>query len=182
MNKRRKLDMEELNRISIDEFKVTEKMPLVIVLDNVRSLNNIGSVLRTCDALNVKEVFLCGISSTPPNAEIHKTALGAEDSVSWRYFDETIKSIDSLKKDGYEIFSIEQTINSIDLRDFLPLADKKYAFVFGNELKGVSQDVIDSSDGTIEIPQFGTKHSFNIAVTAGIVTWDFFSKISNCSK
>lgn len=178
MNERRKLHVTELNRKSVDEFKDIIKTPLIIVLDNVRSLNNIGSVFRTCDALNVKEIILCGISATPPHAEIYKTALGAEDSVSWRYFDSTMLALQELIVEGYQIFSIEQTTNSIDLREFNPEKGMKYAFVFGNELKGVSQEVINASKGTIEIPQFGTKHSFNIAVTAGIVIWDYFVKWS----
>ncbi len=171
--------MAELNRISPEEFKHTEKIPLIIVLDNVRSLNNIGSIFRTCDALGVEAIYLCGISATPPHAEIHKTALGAEESVIWKYFDDATKALNALKDNGYCIYALEQTTSSIDLRDFKPEAKGKYALVFGNELKGVSQQSLDLCDGTIEIPQFGTKHSFNVAVTAGITIWDFFTKTVN---
>jgi tRNA G18 (ribose-2'-O)-methylase SpoU len=179
MSKRLKLKTNELNRKTIQEFKESPKIPLVIVLDNVRSLNNIGSIFRTCDALSVESIFLCGISATPPHAEIHKTALGAEDSVKWQYFEKTSQAIAYLKENGFYIYALEQTTNCIDLRGFLPEPKRKYAFVFGNEMKGVSQDIIDSCDGAIEIPQFGTKHSFNVSVTTGIVIWDFILKLKN---
>lgn len=179
MSEYRKLENKELNRKSLDDFKKAEKMPLVVVLDNIRSLNNIGSVFRTSDALLVEKIVLCGISGTPPHKDIHRTALGAEDSVSWEYYEKTIDAICKLKSLGYRIVSLEQTVGSIDLMKYDPTNENKYALVFGNELRGVEQEVIDLSDECIEIPQFGTKHSFNIAVSAGIVLWDFFTKISN---
>ncbi|MDO5663692.1 MAG: RNA methyltransferase [Bacteroidia bacterium] len=174
MTKRRKLNVEELNRISIEEFQEAKKIPLVVVFDNVRSQNNIGSVFRTSDAFRVQEIILCGITATPPNVEIHKTALGAEDSMKWRYFEETLSAIKELKAEGYTIFSIEQTENSISLETFQFDKNKKYVIVLGHEVHGVQQTVIDHSDGCIEIPQYGTKHSLNVSVTAGIVIWDFF--------
>lgn len=176
MTKSRKLNIEELNRKSLNEFKNSSKFPVVVVLDNVRSLNNIGSIFRTCDALNVEKIILCGISATPPHPEIHKTALGAEDSMEWQYVENTVDAITGLVKEGYKVYALEQTTNSIDLRNFKPWPHGRYAFVFGNELKGVSQDAINSCNGSIEVPQFGTKHSFNVSVTAGIVVWDFFVK------
>lgn len=178
MAENRKLENKELNRRSLDEFKQLSKIPIIVVLDNVRSLNNIGSVFRTSDALLVEKIILCGISGTPPNKEIHRTALGAEDSVEWEYFGNTIDAIMKLKERGYIVISLEQTVSSFDLMKYQPKQDLKYALVFGNELRGVEQEVIDISDECIEIPQFGTKHSFNIAISAGIVLWDFFSKIS----
>ena len=174
MTKRRKLHVEELNRISIEEFQEAEKIPLVVLLDNVRSQNNIGSVFRTSDAFRVQEIILCGITATPPNAEIHKTALGAEDSMKWRYFDKTLSAVQELKAKGYTVFSIEQTENSLSLETLQLDRSKKYAVVLGHEVHGVQQTVIDQSDGCIEIPQYGTKHSLNVSVTAGIVIWDFF--------
>jgi 23S rRNA (guanosine2251-2'-O)-methyltransferase len=173
----RKLENKELNRRTLDEFKETSKMPIVVVLDNIRSLNNIGSVFRTSDALLVEKIVLCGISGTPPDKEIHRTALGAEDSVTWEYFEKTCDAIIKLKGDGYKVISLEQTVGSIDLMEYQPINGIKYALVFGNELRGVEQEAVNLSDECIEIPQFGTKHSFNIAVSAGIVLWDFFSKI-----
>jgi tRNA G18 (ribose-2'-O)-methylase SpoU len=177
MKEYRKLDNKELNRKTLDDFKNTEKMPLVVVLDNIRSLNNIGSVFRTSDALLVDKIVLCGISGTPPNKDIHRTALGAEDSVKWEYFEKTVDAIHNLKENGYKVISLEQTVGSIDLMEYMPQNSIKYALVFGNELRGVEQDVINLSDECIEIPQFGTKHSFNIAVSAGIVLWDFSAKL-----
>lgn len=177
MTTRRKLKVEELNRISIEEFQEAEKIPLVVVLDNVRSQNNIGSVFRTSDAFRVEQIILCGISATPPNAEIHKTALGAEDSMKWRYFDETLLAVDELKAVGYTVFSIEQTENSHSLSSLTLDKNKKYAVVFGHEVHGVQQEVIDASHGCIEIPQHGTKHSLNVSVTAGIVIWDCFKQL-----
>ena len=170
----RKRNIEELNRISIKAFKAAKKIPLVVVLDNVRSLNNIGSIFRTADAFLINEVILCGITATPPHADIHKTALGAEDSVQWRYFPETLSAIHALKAEGYTIFAIEQAENSILLETITLDKTKKYAIVLGHEVHGVQQMVIDASDGCIEIPQYGTKHSLNVAVTGGIVMWDFF--------
>ena len=173
----RKLQNAELNRKTVVEYKATAKLPMVVVLDNIRSLNNVGSVFRTSDALLVERVLLCGITGTPPNNEIHKTALGAENSVDWKYYEQTSKAVEELKAEGYTVVSVEQTECSIDLRQYLPIKGKKYALVFGNELRGVEQDVVDMSDQSIEIPQFGTKHSFNISVSAGIVLWDFFIKL-----
>lgn len=178
MAENRKLENKELNRRTLEEFKESSKMPVVVVLDNIRSLNNIGSVFRTSDALLVEKIVLCGITGTPPNKEIHRTALGAEDSVIWEYFDKTTDAITKLKDDGYKVISLEQTVGSIDLMEYKPALGLKYALVFGNELRGVEQEVVDLSDECIEIPQFGTKHSFNIAVSAGIVLWDFHTKIS----
>lgn len=174
---RRKLKIEELNRISIEEFKKAEKMPLVVVLDNVRSQHNIGSVFRTSDAFRVEEILLCGITSTPPNVEIHKTALGAEDAVPWRYFEETLSAVEMLKEEGYTVFSIEQAENSISLENFRLEKGGKYAVIFGHEVHGVQQAVVNASHGCIEIPQYGTKHSLNVSVTAGIVIWDFFKQL-----
>ncbi|HZJ80893.1 MAG TPA: TrmH family RNA methyltransferase, partial [Dysgonamonadaceae bacterium] len=156
MAKRRKLKVEELNRIDIDEFKKAKKIGLTVVLDNIRSLNNIGSVFRTCDAFRVDEILLCGISASPPHIDIHKTALGAEDSVSWRHFDQTMDAINELKQAGYTVYSIEQTENSTSLSDLSLEIDKKYAIVLGHEVHGVQQSVIDASHGCIEIPQYGT--------------------------
>ena len=173
----RKLDVEELGRISADEFKSVEKMPLVVVLDNVRSLHNVGAVFRTSDAFLVKSIYLCGITSTPPNAEIHKTALGAEFSVDWKYFENTQDAIRSLHEEGYFIYSVEQVEGSVSLVDLKLERDKKYAIVMGNEVKGVLQEVVDMSDACIELPQYGTKHSLNVSVTTGIVIWDFFKQI-----
>jgi len=177
MIKNRKLTNEELHRKTVDEFRMVEKLPIVVVLDNIRSLNNIGSVFRTSDALLVEKVVLCGICGKPPHPEIHRTALGAENSVLWEYFDKTDMAIEQLRGEGYRIISFEQTENSINLLDYLPTHGKKYALVFGNELRGVGQEVVDLSDDCVEIPQFGTKHSFNISITAGIVLWDFFTKL-----
>jgi 23S rRNA (guanosine2251-2'-O)-methyltransferase len=176
-SKRRKLKVEELNRIGIEEFQSAKKIPLVVVLDNVRSQNNIGSVFRTCDAFRVEEILLCGITATPPNAEIHKTALGAEDSVKWRYFHETLQAMRELKANEYTVFAVEQTKNSISLEKLKINKHGKYAIILGHEVHGVQQEVIDISDGSIEIPQYGTKHSLNISVAAGIVIWDFFKML-----
>lgn len=166
-----------MNRISPEEFKQSEKTPLVVVLDNVRSLHNVGSVFRTGDAFLIEAVYLCGITSTPPQAEIHKTALGAEDSVDWKYFEDTHNALNELKAAGYSVFAIEQAEGSTMLPDFNTQSGIKYAVVLGNEVKGVQQSVVDACDGCIEIPQFGTKHSLNVSVTAGIVIWEFFRKI-----
>lgn len=171
---RRKLLIEELNRISIEEFKETDKTALVVVLDNVRSQHNIGSVFRTGDAFLVEEIILCGITATPPQPEIHKTALGAEDSVKWNYVEETTDAVKRLKAEGYTVYAIEQTENSLMLDELKPDISGKYAVVFGHEVHGVSQEAIDLCDHCIEIPQFGTKHSLNVSVTAGIVIWDFY--------
>ncbi len=173
----RKLRNSELNRISVDEFKKTEKTPLVVVLDNIRSCNNIGSVFRTSDALLIEKIYLCGITATPPNKDIHKTALDAEKSVDWEYVENTEDAVEKLKNAGYKVYAIEQVENSISLPDFKPAKNEKTAIVFGNEVKGVKQSVVNICDGSIEIPQFGTKHSFNISVSAGIVLWDIFQKL-----
>ena len=173
----RKLKITELNRLTKDEFKQVEKIPLVIVLDNVRSLNNIGSVFRTSDAFLVQAIYLCGISATPPQPEIHKTALGAEDSVDWIYKEETLDALKELKENEYIVFSIEQVENSTMLTELVLDTEKKYAVILGNEVKGVQQEVVNQSDGCIELPQFGTKHSLNVSVTAGIVIWDFFKQL-----
>lgn len=173
----RKLKIEELNRISVDEFKEAKKIPLTVVLDNVRSRHNIGSVFRTSDAFRVEEILLCGITGTPPDVEIHKTALGAEDSVKWRYFEETLSAVKTLKSEGYTVFSIEQAENSVSLEYNKLNKGEKYAVILGHEVHGVAQQVIDASDGCIEIPQYGTKHSLNVSVTAGIVIWNFFQQL-----
>ena len=165
----RKLQNEELNRISTEAFKEAPKIPVVILLDNVRSQNNVGSVFRTSDAFRIEKIFLCGITSTPENREVHKTALGAEDAVEWEYVKDTVE--------GYRIFAIEQAENTTPLENFSLSPDQKYALIFGNEVKGVQQEVIDLSDGCIEIPQFGTKHSLNISVTVGIVLWQIISPL-----
>lgn len=171
MNHFRKLQNEELNRISTEEFKQARKIPVVILLDNVRSQNNVGSVFRTSDAFRVEKIYLCGITSTPENREVHKTALGAEDAVDWEYAKETLDVVRRLRGEGYRIYSIEQAENTTSLENFSIDPTQKYALIFGNEVKGVQQEVVDASDSCIEIPQFGTKHSFNISVTAGIVLW-----------
>lgn len=167
----RKLQNEELNRISTEEFKQAAKLPVVIILDNIRSQNNVGSVFRTSDAFRIEKIYLCGITSTPENREVHKTALGAEDAVDWEYVKETRDVVEKLKAEGYRIYAIEQAENTTSLEDLNIGLDGKYALVFGNEVKGVQQDIIDRSHACIEIPQFGTKHSFNISVTVGIVLW-----------
>lgn len=169
----RKLRTIEMNRLSIEEFREAPKLPLVVVLDNVRSLYNIGSIFRSCDAFRVKSVYLCGITATPPNAEIHKTALGGEDSVEWKYFEKTEDVIQQLRQEDYFIYSIEQVENSTRLQNLSLDATKTYAVIFGNEVKGVSQNVVDLSNDCLEIPQFGTKHSLNVSVAAGIVIWEF---------
>ena len=173
----RKLKNKELKRLTVDEFKTTAKTPIVVVLDNIRSCNNIGSVFRTSDALLIEKIYLCGITATPPNNEIRKTALDAEKSVDWEYYETTEELVTKLKNDGYKVYAIEQVEESIPLPDYQPEPGEKPALVFGNEVKGVKQSVVDICDGSIEIPQFGIKHSFNIAVSAGIVLWDIFQKV-----
>ncbi|MDR2039769.1 MAG: RNA methyltransferase [Bacteroidales bacterium] len=175
----KKLRMDELNRKGIDEFKQSDKIPVIVVLDNVRSLHNIGSVFRTSDAFLIESIYLCGISSTPPHKEIHKTALGAENTVDWQYFNQTIQAIESLKNNGYAVWGIEQTQNSTSLDVFTVNRDTRYAFIFGNEVRGVDQEIINLCDGCIEIPQFGTKHSFNVSVSAGIVLWECYKQIKS---
>lgn len=174
----RKLKITELNRISAEEFKVAEKLPLVVVLDNVRSLHNIGSVFRTSDAFRVECIYLCGITAVPPHPEMHKTALGAEFTVDWKYVDNPVEAVDNLRENGYTVYAVEQAEGSTMLQDLVLERGRKYAVVLGNEVKGVLQEVIDHSDGCIEIPQYGTKHSLNVSVTAGIVIWDLFKKLT----
>lgn len=173
----RKLENKELDRKSITDFKKSEKTPLILVLDDVRSLHNIGSVFRTADAFLVEKIILCGITATPPHKEIHKTALGATETVDWEHNANVLEVIENLKQDNITVFAIEQVENAIFLQDFEVEGDTKYALVFGNEVYGVSQDAVAICDGCIEIPQLGTKHSLNIAVSAGIVVWDFFKKM-----
>jgi tRNA G18 (ribose-2'-O)-methylase SpoU len=173
----RKLKITELNRINVDEFKEAKKLPLIVVLDEIRSLHNIGSVFRTSDAFRIESIYLCGITATPPHPELHKTALGAEYTVDWKYFKNTLDAVNKLKSDGYIVYSIEQAEGSTMLNDLKLDQTRKYAIVMGNEVKGVQQEVIDNSDGCIEIPQYGTKHSLNVSVTTGIVIWDFFNKL-----
>lgn len=172
----RKLNITELQRLSVDEFKQSSKMPLVVVLDDVRSMYNVGSVFRTSDAYRVECIYLCGITGCPPHAEIHKTALGAEDSVDWLYFESAEDAVEDLKRRGYKVFAVEQAEGSIGFPlpdDFMSDLPTGYAVVFGNEVKGVKQEVIDRCDGCIELPQYGTKHSLNVATTAGIVIWEY---------
>ena len=170
----RKLANTELNRKTVEEYKRTPKIPVVVILDNVRSLNNIGSVFRTCDAFMIESLYLCGITAIPPHREIHKTALGATESVQWSYFDKTIDAVALLRTEGYLLCAVEQTENSIMLHNFRPAPQKKVAVIFGHEIHGVDQEVVNACDMSIEIPQLGTKHSINIAVSAGIVLWEIF--------
>lgn len=173
----RKLKITELNRLSVDEFKKADKLPLVVVLDEVRSLHNIGSVFRTSDAFLVDRIYLCGITATPPHPEMHKTALGAEDTVEWKYVKNTLDAVEELHNEGFTVLAIEQVEGSTML-DTLELdVDKKYAIVMGNEVKGVQQEVVNACDGCIEIPQYGTKHSLNVSVTTGIIVWEFATKL-----
>ena len=173
----RKLENSELERKSVADFKEAEKTPIIIILDDIRSLNNIGSVFRTSDAFLVEKIYLCGITAVPPNKEIHKTALGATETVAWEYHHNVLEVISNLKKANIGVFAVEQVENSIFLQDFTIEKNKKYALVFGNEVYGVNQQAIEICDGTIEIPQLGTKHSLNIAVSAGILVWDLFQKM-----
>jgi len=173
----RKLKNSELGRIEVEEFKKASKIPLIIILDNIRSLNNIGSVFRTSDAFLIEKIFLCGITAKPPHKEIHKTALGATESVAWEYAEDTLALVEKLQEEKIHIASIEQAENSIMLQDFNPIKNQKYAIIFGNEVKGVQQKVVSASDYCIEIPQYGTKHSLNISVSCGVVVWDLFKKM-----
>jgi 23S rRNA (guanosine2251-2'-O)-methyltransferase len=173
----RKLKLDELNRASVDEFKEQEKLPVAIVLDNVRSMHNVGSIFRTGDGFAVDRICLCGITSQPPHREIEKTALGATQSVNWTYDADTVSAVDQLRQEGYTIIAVEQAENSTMLNEYQPLPDQKFALIFGNEVNGVADDVMAKIDTCLEIPQFGTKHSFNIVVSAGIVLWDFFAKL-----
>ena len=177
----RKLKNSELDRLDISDFKKAEKSPIIIVLDNIRSLNNIGSVFRTSDAFLIEKIYLCGITAQPPHNDIRKTALGSTETVDWEYHENTLEVIQKLKSEQVQICSIEQAENAIMLNEFQPQSNTRYAFVFGNEVKGVAQAVVDASDEVIEIPQFGTKHSLNISVSAGVVIWDVFAKLKTLS-
>ncbi|TZF84751.1 RNA methyltransferase [Pedobacter sp. BS3] len=174
----RKLKLEELGRVSIPAFREQEKLPVVIVLDNIRSMHNVGSVFRTADGFAVEAIVLCGITGQPPHREIEKTALGATHSVAWTYEEDTVTAVNRLRKAGYQLIAIEQAENSTMLNHFQPDMDQKYALIFGNEVNGVSDEVMKLIDTCLEIPQFGTKHSFNIVISAGIVLWDVFSKLN----
>ena len=173
----RKLKNNELERISVADFKSAKKTPIIVVLDNVRSAMNVGSVFRTADAFLIEKIYLCGITATPPNKEIHKTALGATESVDWEYVEDTLELVNKLKLENIKVLAIEQAENSTKLNTFYPKENQKYAVIMGNEVKGVQQDVVNASDLCIEIPQLGTKHSLNISVTTGVVLWDLFQKI-----
>ena len=173
----KKLKLDELNRVDIDGFKAQEKLPVVIMLDNVRSMHNVGSVFRTADGFSVEKVVLCGITAQPPHREIEKTALGATQSVDWEHIDDTLTAIAKYRQHGYQIIAIEQAEHSVMLNTNQPLLTEKYVLIFGNEVNGVSDEAMQQIDKCIEIPQFGTKHSFNIVISAGIVLWDFFAKM-----
>ena len=175
----RKLENSELDRKSVTDFKLANKTPIVIILDDIRSLHNIGSVFRTSDAFLIEKIYLCGITATPPNKEIHKTALGATDTVAWEYAKDVLEVITKLKAENTTVYAIEQVENAVFLDNFQPIKETKYALVFGNEVYGVSQEAIKICDGCIESPQLGTKHSLNISVSAGIVVWDLFQKMKN---
>ena len=174
----RKLKLDELNRATVSEFKEQKKLPVTVVLDNVRSMHNIGSIFRTSDGFAVEQICLCGITAKPPHREIEKTALGATASVNWTYHENVIEALTQLRADGYQIIAIEQAEHSVMLNEFTPDKNAKYALIFGNEVNGVSDEAMQIIDTCIEIPQFGTKHSFNIVVSAGIVLWDFFAKLA----
>lgn len=174
----KKLILDDLNRKNTEEFKQAEKTPIIVVLDDIRSLHNIGSFFRTCDAFLIEKIYLCGITATPPNKEIHKTALGATETVAWEYEKDVMQVVDRLKDDDVKIISVEQVEGSVMLNNFSVGNNVKYALFFGNEVKGVNQQVINSSDAVIEIPQLGTKHSLNVSVSGGIVIWDIFQKMN----
>ncbi len=169
----RKLSMSELNRPSLDDFRTSPKVPIVIVLDNIRSQHNVGSIFRTADAFNLEAIYLCGITATPPHREIHRTALGATESVTWKYFDNTMEAVTQLQKRGFQLLAIEQTDQSVPLSDFTSEPGQSLALIFGNEVQGVSGDVLSIVTRAVEIPQHGIKHSLNVAVSAGIVIWEF---------
>lgn len=168
-----------MDRLNVEEFKQVEKTPICIVLDNVRSLNNIGSVFRTADAFLIEKIYLCGITATPPHKDIHKTALGATDSVAWEHRESTMELLEELREEGYTSLAVEQAENAVMLNDFKVEENKKYALIFGNEVKGVSQEVVSASDLVLEIPQYGTKHSLNISVSVGVVVWDLWAKLKS---
>ncbi len=172
----RKLQMEELNRLSVEDFKETNKNNFCIILDDIRSMNNVGSAFRTADAFLVEKIYLCGITATPPHREIEKTALGSTESVAWEYRENVVDLVKELQDNGYVVLAVEQVENSLKLNNFHPKSNQKYAFVFGNEVFGVNQEVVETANNCLEIPQFGTKHSLNISVTVGIICWDFVSK------
>lgn len=174
----RKLKMDELNRLNVEEFKQSKKKPIVLVLDNIRSLNNIGSIFRTADAFRVEKVILCGITACPPHREIQKTALGSTESVNWVHYKNGINALKKLLQNNYRIIALEQTDNSIFLNEFSPEIDKKYAIILGNEVQGVSDDLLNLAHSAVEIPQFGTKHSFNVTVSTGIILWDIMLKMN----
>ena len=173
----RKLKNSELDRLNVEAFKQSKKTPIIVVLDNIRSLNNIGSVFRTCDAFLIEKIYLCGITATPPHKDIHKTALGSTETVEWEYVKNIMELIQKIKSENVKVISIEQAENATMLNDFTPKQQTTYALVFGNEVKGVKQEVVSASDMVLEIPQFGTKHSLNISVSVGVVIWDVFSKL-----
>lgn len=173
----RKLKNSELDRLSVEDFKTAEKTPLIVILDNIRSLNNIGSVFRTSDAFLIEKIYLCGITATPPHKDIHKTALGSTDTVTWEYVEDTVSLVKKLQTEGVKVVAIEQAENATMLNDFTPEPNTTYAIVMGNEVKGVQQDVVSASNIVIEIPQYGTKHSLNISVSCGVVLWDLFCKL-----
>ena len=173
----RKLENSELDRLSVDGFKAVSKTPLIVILDNIRSLNNIGSVFRTSDAFRIEKIYLCGITATPPHKDIQKTALGSTESVDWEYAESSLALLKKLQSNDIQVLSIEQAEKATMLHEFTPKKNQKYALVFGNEVKGVSQEVVNNSDQVIEIPQYGTKHSLNVSVSCGVVLWDVFSKL-----
>lgn len=174
--------MDELNRLSVEEFKGVDKFPYILILDDIRSMNNIGSVFRTADAFKVGKIYLCGITATPPHREIQKTALGADETVLWEHVQDVLALVKDLQNNGYKVAAVEQVEKSVSLLDFQPQKDEKYAFIFGNEVFGVNQAVVEQADFCLEIPQYGTKHSLNISVTAGVVAWDFLSKTLKFAK
>lgn len=173
----RKLSNEELNRPDVDDFKKSDKTPIVLVMDNVRSMHNVGSAFRTADAFAIESIALCGITAQPPHREIHKTALGATESVDWKHYESTMAACEALREEGYTIMAVEQVENSVSLETFIPSSDQKLAVVFGNEVFGVDEEIVAFADGCIEIPQFGTKHSLNISVSIGVVLWDLVLKM-----
>lgn len=174
----RKLKNDELGRMNVEAFKTAEKNPIILVLDNLRSLNNIGSIFRTADAFRIEGIYLCGITATPPHRDIQKTALGATESVEWSYFENTKTAIEKLKESGYQVIALEQTTGSTLLHQFIPDPHAKYALVLGNEVKGVAQEITEIVDACVEIPQFGTKHSFNVSVSTGIAVWSILLKMN----